>query len=112
MGAVGKSFRARSSSTEPLGDRTIDFAMYLLLPLGRIEEALQQLRVAEKADPLSPYGSSSLAYVLISAGRYDEARQHCARKHRIAVECLGRARIGQGRIDEAIQILAAAPNPR
>ena len=31
------------------------FALYLLLPLGRIEEALKQVRAAEKAEPSGPY---------------------------------------------------------
>ena len=30
------------------------FALFLLLPLGRVEEAIRQLRVAEELDPLSP----------------------------------------------------------
>jgi len=87
-----------------------DFASYLLWPLGRIEEALDQLRVAEKTDSLSPWVQYELAYVLISAGRYDEAAGHCERLPEGSgpskSECLGRARIGQGRIGEAIQILA------
>ena len=49
-----KSFR-RAIELDPSSSESYDdFAMYLLLPLGRIEEALQQMRVAEKADPLSP----------------------------------------------------------
>jgi tetratricopeptide (TPR) repeat protein len=41
------------------------FAMYLLLPLGRFEEAIHQLRLAEKADPLSYEVHFDAAYVLI-----------------------------------------------
>jgi hypothetical protein len=37
--------------------------------------------------------------------------EHCT-KSITPAECLGRIRIGQGRIGEAIQILAAAPNTR
>jgi tetratricopeptide (TPR) repeat protein len=89
------------------------FAMYLLLPLGRIQEALQQVRVAEKADPLSAEIQYNLAYGLTSAGRYDEAAAHCERLpagYEARSECLGRARLGQGRIGEAIQVLAATTN--
>jgi TolB-like protein/Flp pilus assembly protein TadD len=84
------------------------FAMFLLLPLGRIEEALHQFRVAERVDPLSSRIQNNLAYVLISAGRYDEAAGHCQKlpaDYRLKSQCLGRARLGQGRIGEAIQVL-------
>src|SRR5260370_16259403 len=49
------------------------FATYLLWPLGRIEEALQRLRIAEKADPLSPGLRYDVASTLLSAARYAEA---------------------------------------
>ena len=79
-----------------------DFSTWLLLPLGRIDEAVGQLRLAAKADPLSPFIQQRLAAMLMIAGRYDEAAAHCGSD----AECLGRARLGQGRIDEAIQILS------
>ncbi len=88
-----------------------DFAMFLLLPLGRVEEAVHQLQVAEKTDPLSPQVQSILAYLLLSAGRYKEADGHC-QKAADRNECLGRVRLGEGRVAEAIQILADVPNPR
>ena len=89
-----------------------EFAMDLLLPLNRIEEALREARIAERTDPLSPTAQQVLAYVLISAERYDEAVQHCEKLYSTEFSGkksnrLGRARLGQGRVDEAIQILAA-----
>ena len=66
------------------------------------------MRIAEKRDPLSPFVQEILAWVLISSGRYEEATNHC-QKAIGATECLGRARLGQGRIDEAIQILSTDP---
>jgi len=90
-----------------------DFAMYLLLVLNRTEEALRQLRAAEKADPLSAEIQYYLAYGLTSAGRYSEAAGHCQKlpaDYRVKSECLGRARLGQGRIAEAVQILATVGN--
>jgi TolB-like protein len=81
-----------------------DLTLYVLLPLGRIDEGVRQMRIAEKRDPLSPYVQEILAWVLISSGRYEEAANHCQTIG--ATELLGRARLGQGRIDEAIQILS------
>ncbi len=106
-----KSFR-RAIELEPSRSTWYGhFANYLLLPLGRIEEALHQLRVAEKVDPLSPEVHGPLAYALISAGRYDEAAGHCQKlpeDYPYKSHCLGRVRLGQGRTEEAVQILAAA----
>jgi len=51
--------------------------------------------------------------VLIAAGQYDEAASHCEKLPSDSPdkdECLGRARMGQGRIGEAIQILATTGN--
>ena len=51
--------------------------------------------------------------MLISAERYDEAAEHCEKlptEYPTKSQCLGRARLGQGRIDEAIQVLATADN--
>ena len=51
--------------------------MFHLLPLGRVEDAIHELRVAEEIDPLSPQKHSLLATALRSAGRFDEALFHC-----------------------------------
>jgi TolB-like protein len=106
-----KSFRRAIELDPSLSESYDDFAMYLLLPLGRIEEAVHQVKVAEKTDSLSSQVHSVTGYVLISAGRYDEAAGVCF-KAPDATECLGRVRLGQGRIDEAVQTLATVSNPR
>jgi Flp pilus assembly protein TadD len=85
-----------------------DFSTWLLLPLDRIEEAVWQMRLAAKADPLSSFIQQRLAFMLISAGRYDEAAALCG----MAAECMVRAQLGQGRIDEAIQALSTMKKPR
>ena len=106
-----KSFRRAIELDPNLSISYDEFAMDLLLPLGRIDEALHAVRVAERTDPLSPAVQQILAYVLISAGRYDEAAEHCQKlptDYPQKSECLGRALLGQGRIDEAIQVLATA----
>jgi TolB-like protein/Flp pilus assembly protein TadD len=85
----------------------VDLSTWLLLPLGRIDEAVRELRKAERADPLSPYIQQRLASMLNIAGRYEEAAAHCVSEP----ECMARVRLGQGRIDEAIQILYKFNNP-
>jgi TolB-like protein/Flp pilus assembly protein TadD len=87
------------------------FASFLLLPLGRIEEALRQLSVAKEADPLSWPIHFYLAYVLISAGRYNEAAAELEKQPGDLDEkalLLGRIRLGQGRSHEAIEIFETA----
>src|SRR5262245_23295947 len=85
-----------------------NFAASFLMPLGRIQEAVQLLRKAEKNDPVAPQLHSVLANALIAAGRYDEAVEQCMK---LPADFpggsiwLARARLGQGRIQEAIQIL-------
>jgi TolB-like protein/Flp pilus assembly protein TadD len=86
------------------------FAAFLLWPLDRTEQAIRQLRVAQKTDPLSNEVLRVLCYVLPSAGRYDQAAASC---EKLPVDFpfrrgyLGRARFLQGRTAEAIQILEA-----
>src|SRR5437016_11640644 len=71
-----KSFR-RAIELDPSRSETYGhFAFYLLLPLGRIEEAVREMRVAEKTDPLSPEVQELLASDLTGAGQTTEALQH------------------------------------
>src|SRR5215831_1208158 len=65
------------------------------------------MRLALKADPLSAVIQRRLALTLMSAGKYDEASAYCGAEP----ECLGRARLGQGKTGEAIQILYKFNNP-
>ena len=108
-----KSFR-RAIEIDPNRSLThTDFAIYLLWPLGRIPEALHQLSLAEKGDALSPEIQYFLAYVLSSGGQHDQAAIHCEKvpaNYWAKSLCMGEARLAQGRIDEAIQILEAAFN--
>ena len=85
-----------------------NLAVNLLLPLGRVEEAIERLRAAENTDPLSQRVQFRLAYALLIAGRFDEADIHCQKAAN--AECLGRVRLGQGRIREGVSILEAAVN--
>jgi TolB-like protein len=85
-----------------------EFALYLLRVLGRNNEAIQLLRIAERADPLSPEVQSAMGFLLIAAGRFNEAAEHC---HKLPAGdggkkiCTARVRLGQGNSSEAIQLL-------
>jgi TolB-like protein/Flp pilus assembly protein TadD len=90
-----------------------DFATSLLLPLGRVDEAVREMRAAVRADPLSSAVHIYFGYVLLAAGRYDEAIQDCQHvssddPHKN--ECLGRARAHEGKFSDAIPLLAHSTN--
>ena len=89
-----------------------DYAVFLLNVLGRNKEALRQLRIAEKIDPFSPEVHRDLAVVLISAGRFDEAVEQSLKMpaDNFRIPYLARARLGQGRIGEAILLITASAN--
>lgn len=110
-----RSFR-RAIEIDPGRSISYDhFSRFLLLPLGRVEEALKEMRLAERADPLSPDVHFNLARVLLSARRYNEAADHCLRlpvDYASKRSCLGWALSGQGKNTEAIQILSAGTLPR
>jgi tetratricopeptide (TPR) repeat protein len=85
-----------------------DFAMQLLMTLGRVEEAIQQARAAVKMDPLSSRALVALAFASLSAGRYDEAAAQAGKlpaNDPMKIQLTARARLGQGRTEEAIRLL-------
>ena len=108
-----KCFR-RAVEIDPGSSQShVYFAAFLLQPLGRTQEAVEQVRAAERSDPLSPDVQARLGIALILAGRFDEAIVHCENQPDdfwAKPQCFGRARLGQGRITEAIQILETAFN--
>jgi Flp pilus assembly protein TadD len=86
------------------------FAMFFLLPLGRIEEAVRHLRIAEGIDPLSPQTHIALSWALKAAGRFDEAHFHCqkaAQNDRQRSVCWGEVLLRQGKNKEAVRTLEA-----
>ncbi len=82
-----------------------DLVLYLLLPLGRIEEAVAKARRAGKTDPLSDGVQRILRTALFSAGRLNEAIAHCPKP-------CAEALVLQGKAAEAIPILEAQFNGR
>lgn len=107
----GRSFHEAMELAPDSPALRIDFVMNFLLPVGWISNALQQMQIAEKSDSNSPEVQEAYAYVLISAGRFDQAEKHCL-KSSDSTECLGRIRVGQGRVNDAIQTLNTARNSR
>lgn len=106
-----QSYR-RAFELEPNRSTAHDrFAMDHLLPLGRIEEALHELRIAERSDPLSPEMCQRMALALLAAGRYQEAAAYGEKLpagSTLKSLCMGRARLFQGRTSEAIQLLRSS----
>ena len=105
-----KSFRRAIELDRNRSTSYGDFVMFLLLPVGRFEEALKQLRVAEKADPLSPEIHYFLYYVLNAAGRYEEAERYCNKLptgYWTKGTCMAQAHIRHGSVGQAVQVLEA-----
>jgi TolB-like protein len=114
-GEAEKSFH-RAIELDPNRSSThADFALWLLYVLGRNEEALGQLRIAQKTDPLSPDVHLALALILTSTGRFEQAAAECLKmpaEDPLAKQCLAWAKLGEGRIGEAIPLLMNDPNPQ
>jgi tetratricopeptide (TPR) repeat protein len=89
----------------------LDYAMNVLAPIGWISNALQQVRIAVQYAPSSPDVQEAYAYLLISAGQFEQAKEPC-QKAKNSRECQGRILIGEGRLGEAIQVLELNPNSR
>lgn len=85
-----------------------EYARWLSL-LGRFDEALEQARVAESLDPLSPRAIMSVAAVLRFSRRYEEAIPQARkalevdRGHLAAYSVLGHSYQGLGRFDQSIE---------
>jgi adenylate cyclase len=108
-----RSFRRAIEIDPNLSSAHDEFARFCLWPLGRIGEAVREERAAERSDPLSPRAHSELGDALISAGRYDEAASQCENlpvDFELGTDCLGLARLGQGRTGEAFRVLGTAIN--
>jgi TolB-like protein/Flp pilus assembly protein TadD len=76
------------------------FALFVLLPLARMEEALCMLDHAKRIDPLSFFVSASRGAVLLCARRTDEAELEYRRALELD-ENFWRALVGMGRCHEA-----------
>ncbi len=110
-----KSF-LRAIEIEPnRSDSHTHFAIYYLLPLGRIEDAIQQLRIAEANNPLSPEVHFWLGDALADAGRNREAVGECVKLTSDSQNkngCIFGARTRDGQAAEVIQALQSVPDQR
>ena len=106
-----KSFRRAIELDRNNADAHSDYALRVLFPLGRIDEALHQFGIAESLDPLAPEIQYQMVYVLLAASRFDEAAIHCGKLPADfwgKDECTGRVRLWQGKTAAAIQLFETA----
>jgi len=73
------SFRRALSLNPSLTTTHTDFVISTLLPEGKLDQAMQLLETALRADPLSLDVRRVLAHVQINAGLYDRAIENCDR---------------------------------
>src|SRR5262249_18075290 len=106
-----KSFRRAIELQPNRADSHTDFASLYLLPLGRIDETIQQLRIAERNDPLAPWVHYWLADASAAAGRDEDAVKSCEKlppEHPQREGCILGARVRQGKASEVVQIYEAS----
>ena len=105
-----RAFRRSIELNAGLSESRRDFGFSVLFPLGRLDEAVRELRKAVELDPLSAQVHDSLEYVLVSDGRYDEALDNCRRillshpNDNAAEQLSARALLQKGRLNEATAI--------
>jgi TolB-like protein/DNA-binding winged helix-turn-helix (wHTH) protein/Tfp pilus assembly protein PilF len=105
-----RSFRRALQLNPNLSLVRIQFAIYALLPLGKLDEAVQQVRKAVELDPLSPDSLTGLAFVLTSTGHDDESLDVSRRLLAIRPDDMfarmiyGRALMHKLNLDEAIGV--------
>jgi TolB-like protein/DNA-binding winged helix-turn-helix (wHTH) protein len=78
-GDAERSFQRALQLNPNLPDIHEDYGSGVLLPEGKVAEAVQQFREAVTLDPLSGSPRYMLALGLLSAGGYDEALENCRR---------------------------------
>jgi tetratricopeptide (TPR) repeat protein len=86
------------------------FAFFLLLPLGRIDEAIRELQSTEQFDPHSRNTHFGLYLAFRALGRFDEADSHCimaAENDEQLSVCWSDTLLRQGKTDEALRIVEA-----
>ncbi len=106
-----KSFLRAIELQPERADSHTHFAFLYLLPLGRLEDAIEQLHIAERNDPLSPDVHFWLADALADAGRDEDAAKSCEKlppEHPQREGCILDARRRRGKASEVVQIHEAS----
>ncbi len=94
-------------------DDTIRDAAWLLIALGRIDEAIELTEFVIERDPVNPFGWSSLGAVYHYAGRWDAAIDACRTALRFAGDfitahyCIGEALLYSGDAQAALAAFQA-----
>ena len=86
------------------------FAIYYLLPLGRVDEAIRQLQIAEKSDPIFMW---FLGDALMDVGRNEEAAVVCNKlppDYPLNNQCILGLMARQGKAAKVIQRYGALPD--
>jgi len=86
------------------------FAFFLLLPLGKVEEAIRELQSTEQFDQHSHNTHFGLYVAFRAIGRFDEADSHCAKAAENDEQlsaCWSDTFLRQGKMDEALKIVEA-----
>jgi tetratricopeptide (TPR) repeat protein len=86
------------------------FAFFLLLPLGRIEEAIRELQSTEQFEPDSRNTHFGLYIAFRAIRRFDEADSHCikaAENDEQLSACWSDTLLRQGKTDDALRTLEA-----
>ena len=105
-----ESFRYAISLQPELTYLYGSFALTVLHPWGRLDEALNVMQDAVRADPLSLGTRVTLGRVQIGTGHYDDALANCTRvleqdpEYSFAEEICGTALIFKGRTDKALAL--------
>jgi DNA-binding winged helix-turn-helix (wHTH) protein/TolB-like protein/Tfp pilus assembly protein PilF len=90
------------------------YGIHCLAPMGRLEEAVREVRQARQIEPLSAVFNAFVGAALFSARRYDEAIEESRKAIELHPEFgvahwyLGRAHLQKGRISEAVPELRRA----
>ena len=90
------------------------FGIHYLTPLGRLDEALAETRLARQLDPLSPVFNAFVGATLFYARRFDEAIEECRKTIElhpdfgVAHWYLGRVYLQKGRFPEGLAELQKA----
>jgi TolB-like protein/Tfp pilus assembly protein PilF len=108
------SFREAIRLNQNNAETYTEYAVWLLQTVGRVEDAIEQLRRAEKTDPLSEDVKRYMGIHLIAIGRIDEAAAYLEQLRSdpagIVSILWARIRLVQGRTAEAIQLLENNPD--